>query len=119
MRYLSTFAIALALLPARLQSQSDLTARAAAIREATSAGEHVRAVALSDSLGAWLPHHPNATFARAIAYASARSDAKAVGALQQLLRWDPRFARRAFQDSTLVRLRGVIGSVNIDSLAAA
>jgi sugar lactone lactonase YvrE len=32
------------------------------------------------------------------------------------LRWDPRYVRRAFQDSSLVRLRDAFRNVNIDSL---
>jgi sugar lactone lactonase YvrE len=50
--------------------------------------------------------------------ARAGRDDDAVRAIRVLLGWDPRYARRAFQDSSLTRLRQRLSDVNIEELAA-
>ena len=74
-------------------------------RRASTAGDHATAVRIADSLAATYPHHPNVVFARAVALGAAGRIDEATVAVRQLLRWDPRYARRALQDSALDALR--------------
>jgi len=98
-------------------AQSAFSSRVEAVRAATAAGQHGVAIARADSLVASAPAHPTAVLTRAVALAAAGHDAEAVGAVRVLVRWDARYARRAFQDSSLARLRPQLG-VDVDALAA-
>ena len=98
-------------------AQPAFTARVESVRSATAAGRHDLAITQADSLVALAPGHPTAVLTRAVALAAAGRDAEAVAAIRVLLRWDARYARRAFQDSSLARLRAQLG-VDVDALAA-
>lgn len=102
---------------APVSAQDALATRIEAVRSATAAGDHALATALADSLVAWAPEHPNAVFARAIARAAAGRDQDAAGDVRTLLRWDPRFARRALQDSTLAHVGPLLADLDIESQA--
>ena len=107
----------LAALAVRADAQGDYAARVQEIRGATAAGDHARAVRLADSLAAWAPGHPNSAFVRAVALGAAGRDADAAAAIRVLLRWDPRYARRALQDSALARAGRLLGDVDVAALA--
>jgi outer membrane protein assembly factor BamB len=109
--------IAVLIRAAPAYAQADLNARLQAMRAATAAGEHAKAVAIADSLVAERPTHPSIVVRRAVTLAAAGRADDAVGDLRRLLRWDARFVQQAMRDSNLARLRGALG-VNVDSLAA-
>jgi DNA-binding beta-propeller fold protein YncE len=56
-------------------------------------------------------------FARAVALGAAGRDADAAAAVRVLLRWDPRYARRALQDSALARVGPLLHDADIAALA--
>lgn len=87
------------------------------VRRTSAAGEHARALALADSLLAMLPDQPTAVLVRAVALARAGARADAIDAVRRLLRWDPRYARRALEDSALAPLRAALHDLNVAGLA--
>jgi DNA-binding beta-propeller fold protein YncE len=111
------FLVILGVAPAAGSAQSVVSSRVAAVRSAIAAGQHEIAVAHADTLIRRAPGHPTAVLVRAIALAAAGRDAEALAAVRVLLRWDPRYASRAFQDSSLAGLRSRFG-VDVDALAA-
>jgi len=110
-------AAALGVLPVPLEGQAALGSRIEAVRRAMAEGNHSRATALADSLVRWAPHHPNAVLIRAVALAAAGRDADAAEAVRVLFRWDPRYARRALQDTVIGRVRGHLHGLDVDAMA--
>src|SRR5688500_6866260 len=84
-----------------------LAMRMEAIQQASAAGDHSSPIARADSLVAWVPGPPSAVLTRARALAIAGRDSAAAAAVRVLQKWDPRYARRALQDSTLAGLRRI------------
>jgi DNA-binding beta-propeller fold protein YncE len=107
-----------AVAPYAAGAQASVAERFGDIRDASGRGDHALALALSDSLWAVAPGHPNVVLTRAVALAAAGRDDQAIEAVRVLLRWDARYALRALQDSTLAPLRGRLGA-DVDALAAA
>jgi len=115
---LSTVVLALVATPSVLPAQGPISAALQEVRRNTAAGDHARAVFLADSLLSRVPYHPSVVLARAVALARAGRRSDAVAAVRQLLRWDPRYARRALQDSALVPLHAEFRHAVLDSLVA-
>ena len=106
------------LAPPTLPAQDALGARMQELNTASRAGQHGRAVHLADSLAGVLPGHPSIILTRAVVLARAGRLDDARAAVLRLRQWDPRYARRALEDSALAPLRGMLVSDDITSLAA-
>lgn len=104
--------------PAPATAQAELGARLQEVRQSSAAGDHARALAVADSLARRLPDHPSVIFTRAFALAAAHRRSDAAAEVRRLLRWDPRYARRALEDSTLAPIREELHDVDIEALAA-
>ena len=103
--------------PATLGAQGALGARLQEIRRSSAAGDHARALSLADSLTSLLADHPNVVLARAVALGAAGRTTEAADAVRRLLRWDPRYGRRALEDSALAGVRGLFRETDIERLA--
>lgn len=107
--------VAAVVVSSEVSAQAALVPRAQELRAATASGNHARAIAIADSLSRVLPHNPSVVLLRAVALGGAGRSDEALDAVRTLLRWDPRFARRALGDTNLVAVRARMG-VNVDSL---
>ena len=110
------FVLCAAILPASASAQNPF-AQMAATRAAIVAKDTAKAFALLDSLRAVMPHHPNYIYLRAHANGMAGRQTDARADIEQLLRWDARYARAALRDTTVASLRSSFARV--DSLAKA
>src|SRR5687767_5032335 len=110
------FVLCAAMLPASASAQNPF-AQMGATRAAIIAKDTAKAFALLDSLRAVTPHHPNYLYLRAHANAMAGRYAQARADIEQLLRWDARYARAALRDTTVASLRK--NFIQVDSLAKA
>jgi sugar lactone lactonase YvrE len=106
------------LAPISLAGQDALGARMQELSTASRAGRHDRAVHLADSLASVLPGHPSIVLTRAVVLARAGRLDDARAAVLRLKQWDPRYARRALEDSALAPLRGILVADDITRLAA-
>ena len=102
---------------AKSASAQNPFAQMAATRAAIIAKDTAKAFALLDSLRAVVPHHPNYFYLRAHANGMAGRQAEARADIEQLLRWDARYARAALRDTTVASLRK--NFIQVDSLAKA
>lgn len=105
------------LAPYPLIAQNALGARMQELNTASRAGQHDKAVHLADSLVSVLPGHPSIVLTRAVVLARAGRLDDARAAVLRLKQWDPRYARRALEDSALAPLRGMLVSDDITRLA--
>ena len=103
-----------AILPASALAQNPF-AQMGAARAAIIAKDTAKAFALLDSLRAVTPHHPNYLYLRAHANGMAGRHSQARADIEQLLKWDPRYARSALRDTTVASLRSTFA--HVDSLA--
>ena len=108
------FVLLAAILPALAAAQNPF-AQMAATRAAIIAKDTAKAFALLDSLRAATPHHPNYFYLRAHANGMAGRFADARADIEQLLKWDARYARSALRDTTVASLRSSFA--HVDSLA--
>ena len=90
-------------------------AQMAETRKAIIAKDTTKAFALLDSIGAVAPQHPNYLYLRAHANGMAGRHAEARASIEQLLKWDPRFARSALRDTAVAAVRREFA--HVDSLA--
>lgn len=104
--------------PASLAGQGALAERLQEMRTASQEGRHARAVELADSLVSVFPDHPTVVLSRAVALARAGQRDGARAAVRRLLQWDPRYARRALEDSALAPLGSSLAAENIAARAA-
>ena len=84
-------------------------------RKAIIAKDTAKAFALLDSIRALTPHHPNYLYLRAHASGMAGRNADAKASIEQLFKWDARYARSALRDTSVTSLRKEFA--HVDSLA--
>ncbi len=89
-------------------------AQMAETRKAIIAKDTAKAFALLDSIRAQTPDHPNYIYLRAHANGMAGRGDQARSDVEQLLRWDPRFALAALRDTSVASLRKEFA--HVDSL---
>jgi sugar lactone lactonase YvrE len=106
--------LSVSVIPAILPAQGPF-ARMAEVRKAIIAKDTLKAFALLDSIKAATPDHPNYAYLRAHANGMAQKTDLARADIQQLLKWDPRYARAALRDSSVASLRAEF--THVDSLA--
>lgn len=112
---LRNLVIACAVFAPSLATGQNPFAQMAETRKAIVAKDTARAFTLLDSIRAQTPDHPNYIYLRAHANGMAGRQEEARADVEQLLRWDPRFARAALRDTNVVSLRKAFA--HVDSLA--